>query len=488
MSYNSWLIRITQQLAPPSGVGQLQSAERNESSRDYVAPTMGRKRTLIAAALAAVVVLTTFGVGSAQEGGLRNFTESAFRLVSDALNPSPEQVIEADQEVDEATVITVKPDPAPITYANGFTEGDVLESSGVPTYSAPEFVPTGPDAPKEGEISPCVKEPDIQECEARLYRESWERERPEGPDWVDLELTDDEFFGWYVPPLWVNSVTGETRASQRTSYYLYHNAHKHATGISFAPRIIDSGNEEWPKLVFEAKLTIANTSYETSATPEMYPLQVSANFIDASSGEKIEIWSPAPEFYYDVSLRGRDHEFGHLPGLNACQSGIVEFTVTTAYGNQTFDYETPLFRMRPPAGLSCDKPSLAEMGLPFGWVYAADDNGELILDSFYTNGGYAVIYGAPSSGLENSFLQLKAPSNYMFTFQVSEVVETTGSLVLKFGSQSHELFGDYPFGTYVVNLWLKDSEGVVEVFRLDSVEISRDWNSASYYYPDSARP
>ena len=450
---------------------------------------MGKKRLLLSGALAAVLVLVSVGLSSAQEGGLRNFTESALRLVSNALNPSQEEVVEAEQGVEETTVITVKPDPAPITYPNGFTEGDVLESSGVPTYSAPEFVPTGPDAPKEGEINPCVTEPDIYECEARLYRESWERERPEGPDWVDVELTDDEFLGWYVPPLWVNSVTGETRASQQTSYYLYHNAHNHATGISFAPRIIDSGQGELPKLVFEAMLTIANTSYETSATPEMYPLEVSANFLDVSSGERIEIWSIGPEFYYDVSLRGRDHDFGYLPALSPCQSGIVETTVTTAYGNQTFFYETELFRMRPPEGLSCDKPSLASVDLPFGWVYAADDNGNLILDSFYTNGGKAVIYGASSSfGFENSFLQLKAPSNYGFKFQVAEVVETTGGLVLKFGAQSHELFGDYPFGTYEVNFWLKDSEGVIEVFNLDSVEISQDWNSASYYYPESARP
>lgn len=454
---------------------------RNESRRDHVAPIMGKKRALIASALAAVVVLTTFGVGSAQEGGLRNFTESALRLVSNALNPSQEEVVEAEQEVEETTDITVKPDPAPITYPNGFTEGDVLESSGVPTYSAPEFVPTGPDAPKEGEIDPCITSDDYDACIQKSFDDYWEGQKPEGEGWEEIRIGE-------APVMWYNQDLNTLVSHSKFGEYMEANMHEFVTGAQ--PDVTLSSYRDPDgylrmSLTWYALMQLSDYDYYH---PMNQAFAWEASFravLVMESGERLNLHNPyneefVPNEMYLSEVPTSNWVFNwQLPWLEPCTSGMIESSILVTDGRE-FPLSSVSLRVPPPIGLSCDEPSLESVSYAIGWVYEQDADGNLILESAHLNYGGANIFGVASSEFEGSFLSFKAPSNFSFSFSVTEVERTSNGVFLKFGEQGDRLRGDYPYGTYQVHLWLVDTQGPVKTFSLPDIQITDSYNRANY--------
>jgi hypothetical protein len=439
-----------------------------------------KKKAALALSVSAFLIVASTSVGIAQEGGLGGVVDRVVKAVSENFGPVAE---EADSEAasqeafDAESPSLIAP---PVTYENGFTEGDVLDSSGVPTYSSKEFVPTGPDAPKQGEINPCVTKPDIQACEAAIYRESWERERPDGSEWTDLKLTDEIFLANYVPPLWINSVTGETRASQQTSYYLYHNAHKHATSIP-EPIIFTPGAGSPPLVRFTPQFSIENTSYIASATQDMYPMVFTAKLKNLGTAEEFVIWQPNTELFYDAGLRNRSVDLGSLYDVYApaCSKVTVELTIRTAYKKQSFTSTSKEFVVPAPDGASCAKPSLGTFGMTYGWVLETDENSDPVVDFFYTNFATADLYGVDAAGLENSFISLSS-STQSFWIENPSVTKQSKLVQLyfdKFQTKNKAI----PFGLYEVQLWVRNQDSVLAVLKIGSVDIGSDTNRGELY-------
>lgn len=451
---------------------------------------MGKKQALTSIGIASVLALTTVGVGAAQEGGLGVFAESTFRLMSNVFDSSEEVSVEANEKSTGSSDVTVKQDPIPRTYSNGFTEGDVLESSGVPTYSSREFVPSGPDAPKEGEIDPCVISDDYNACLQKSFDDYWESERPEGEGWEEIRIGN-------APAMWWNKDLNTLKKHATVDEYLEANMHKYVSGaeqgVTLSPtETRPNGNPSY-SIRWQAFMQLSRYDYYHPMNQTLAERAFFRAVFVAEGGERINLFNPDNRKFLSNTQPLNDVRYENwlfqytFDFLSPCSKGVIESSVILTDG-RSFDLNPVPLEVGAPAGLSCDKPSLVSVQMPFGWVYESED-GNLILDSVYLNGGSASIFGANLTGLEKSFISFKAPSTFSFQFKVTEVSPYDNGVTLQFGSQSQKLNSDdYPFGKYTVTLWLLDSEGVIEAFRLPDVEITENWNSADYYFPESARP
>ena len=426
-------------------------------------------------------------MGSAQEGGLRAFTDSTLRLVLNTFTAPQESSADLEQEVTEPSEQEVKPDPVPRSYPNGFTEGDVLESTGVPTYSSEEFVPSGADAPKEGEIDPCITSDNYDACVQQSFDDFWEAQQPEGEGWEEIRIGD-------APVAWNNEELNTFRSHGRFFEYLDENMHKYVSGAKsevsinyFQENGATDIEIEWRPLMQLSGYNYFHRINRTFAEQAAFKA-----VLTTSDGERINLHNPHNETFllYEESLGYAAETSGpfqfRLPYLEPCTSGLIESSIVINDGRE-FDLNPVSLEVPAPEGLSCSSPSLDYLNMPFGWVFQVED-GDLVLDSVYLNSAAASLYGVDPDGLENSLVSIKAPSNYAFEFYVTEVESYGPRVDLYFDSQSRRLRGDFPYGTYEVTLWLMNAEGVITTFSLKDVEITDDRNFADIYFSVSKRP
>lgn len=443
-----------------------------------------KKKLLVILAASGALVITLSSVGIAQEGSFTSFVSSVSRTFENIVAPNPQEQNAQDEEVSEAdeSEESAQETSPPVTYDNGFTEGDVIESSGVPTYSSKEFVPDGPDAPKEGEINPCVKEASIEQCELDIFNESWQREKPEGSNWEEVHF-DDVFLGYPVPPMWENSETGETYIPNQTRLYLTENIHKHATGLipNAASGVFISSEYDFPVIRFSPIFSVKGTQAENWANEAMFPMELSAVFTSQVSGRDIVLEQEFPTIQYSAESFGATSSLiTGLQTLTPCDEGEISISVKTLYDGVThqigpIDYAVPAL-----GELRCDKPSLKSAAISFGWVFAQGADSEMYIESFYSNPGYAFLYGVKPEGLENSFINFSSGKQ---SFRVSnpEVVDSrgeSGGVRLDFPEMTTSN-KDIPPGDYRVTLWLANEEAPIEVWEIGSANVGMDNNSGS---------
>ena len=435
---------------------------------------------LLSVAVAAMLAILGVGVGSAQEGGVAEFAKSvAAAFASPFTSSSDEAQLDEPAEVE----VTAKRDPAPITYPNGFTEGQ-LDESGVPVYSDKEFVPTGDDAPKEGEIDPCATSADYQKCIDKSFDDEWKSEKPEGAGWDEIKIGD-------APVIYRNKSLNTSKTHASTVRYLDENMHRFVTGVDTETRL--TGVREFGSMGtigWETFFQLSGYDFYWGMNSEL-TVSFEAEFV-RTDGSIINLVNPdGVEELNGIVFSGEsvpNHYFEFpIYYLDACDSGQILSKVRLQDGRE-FKLDPLNFTAPPPAGFtSCNFPLLTALDMPFGWVNENVD-GARVMESFYTNGFSAQLMGIDLDGLENSFVQLKAPSNFAVKFKASSFEKYGNNRYsISFKQQSQVLVGDYPSGTYEVNFWLVNSQGVLEVFRLPSVEIPST-DAGSYYYPEGSRP
>lgn len=447
-----------------------------------------KSRIIVVLATSVFLIVGSASIGIAQEGGFTSFISSVARTFENIVTPSAQVQAPQDEEESEAhesneSVQEIEP---PVTYDNGFTEGDVVESSGVPTYSSEEFVPDGPGAPKEGEINPCVKEASIEQCELEIFNESWQREKPEGANWEEVHF-DDVFLGYPVPPMWVNSDTKQTVVPQQTLYYLKYNVHKHATSISRQNSFSVFYSEQWGSDIvrFIPMFQVKGTSHLEIANEEMFPMEAEAFFTSEITGEtqkisdaSVEIIEYPPNAYYGWE---RDFVLGDLRHLTPCDKGTITFKVKTPYNGVTHEI-APIDYSVPASGDNrCDKPS-ASAEIAFGWVFDYDSNSNRYIESFYTHWGLATVGGVDPEGLERSFISFSSGQESWWI--ENPVVEDLGGPLMGISL----IFPDttinktIPPGDYEVQLWLRNAETVIDVWDLGVANVVMDTNSGRVSY------
>ena len=180
-----------------------------------------KKRLSVGAGIAVALVIGMAGIGVAQEGMFGSTLQSVARSVTQAFGfqpqPEPSESSVESAVVDQEQEISTPPEP--ITYPNGFTEGEIRGET--PTFSDDKFVPEGL---KEAEVDSCATAIDYQKCVDDKFVEFWDAQKPSGSDWREIRFGD-------APQFWVKSSTGETRWHQKTIDYLDANMHKHISGL-----------------------------------------------------------------------------------------------------------------------------------------------------------------------------------------------------------------------------------------------------------------
>jgi hypothetical protein len=439
---------------------------------------------LLSVAVAAILALLGVGVGSAQEGGVAEFAKSvAAAFASPFTSSSDEAQLDEPAEVEA----TAEREPAPITYPNGFTEGQ-LDERGAPVYSDKKFVPTGEDAPKVGEIDPCATSADYQKCIDKSFDDEWKSEKPEGAGWDEIKIGD-------APVIYRNKSLNTSKTHASTLKYLDENMHRFVTGVNTETRLGFGGPQDGApiaKIVWETEFQMSGYDYYHEMNSELGAMSFRAAFIttdgyiwdlanwsgnDAANGVLITA-EDVPNRYFEFPIYY----------LDACSSGQIVSKVRLQDGRE-YKLDPINFTAPPPAGqTSCNFPLLTTLDMPFGWVYENVD-GVRVIDSFYTNGFGAEVMGINLEGLENSFVQIAGPNGFAVKFNASSFEKYGNNRYsIRFKEQSQVTLGSYIHGTYEVRFWLVNSQGRNEVFRLGFVEISDQANSSNYYYPEGSRP
>lgn len=182
-----------------------------------------KKRILVAAGISMVLVMGMAGIGVAQEGTFGTALQSAARTVTQVFGFQAEEetqeVAEPEQTEETEEQEEVSAPPEPITYPNGFTEGEIRGET--PTFSDSKFVP---DGLKEAEVDSCATASDYDKCVEDKFVEFWDAQKPAGSDWKEIRFGDS-------PQFWMKTSTKETRMHQKTMEYLDANMHKHISGL-----------------------------------------------------------------------------------------------------------------------------------------------------------------------------------------------------------------------------------------------------------------
>lgn len=180
-----------------------------------------KKKILIAVGVSLTLVIGATGAVVAEEGSFTRAADAFSRAVAQVFQTASDDS-NTEVSVDEDIELeTEDVEPQPITYPNGFTEGE-LDDNGTPRFSSREFVPEGL---KESEVDFCATAEDYQKCQDDLFEEFWDAQAPEGSGWREIRFGD-------APQIWVNESENVTKWHQLTELYLKENMHLHVTDIN----------------------------------------------------------------------------------------------------------------------------------------------------------------------------------------------------------------------------------------------------------------
>lgn len=316
---------------------------------------------MISVGVSLAIVIGATGVVVAQEGSFTRVADAFSRAVVQVFqgegDSNPEEVVAEGTEPEPN-----EPEPEPITYPNGFTEGE-LDDNGTPRFSSDEFVPEGL---KEAEVDFCATADDYEKCQEDLFQQDWDSNAPEGPGWREIRFGD-------APQIWVNDRENVTKWHNRTELYLREKMHLHVTDIKepyvngdylvWDPSFdLDNQNFYYP-LNSELEKSKVTMIYETSGGSESYSqgtlggelgvtaeslatLRISLGTLPECTEGNLYLQIVTPPSANSISMTSAPKYFSNTSSGN-CQGAQPTFSMnggslnlrTSPIGNQLFDVD-----------------------------------------------------------------------------------------------------------------------------------------------------
>lgn len=266
-----------------------------------------KSKILISVGVSLALAIGATGVVVAEEGSFTRAADAFSRAITQVFqtedDSNQEDLVDEDVEPE-----TEESQPDPITYPNGFTEGE-LDDNGTPRFSSEEFVPEGL---KEAEVDFCATADDYEKCQDDLFREYWDAQAPEGPGWREIRFGD-------APQLWVNDRENITKWHNMTEMYLQENMHLHVTDIK-EPYV--NGNN----LVWDSQFELDNQNFFFHMNSQLENSKVTLVYETSSMSQSYDKGTLSGDLGVSAASLHLSMSLGELP---ECTEGNLYLQIVT---------------------------------------------------------------------------------------------------------------------------------------------------------------